>query len=123
MKTKLLILLAAAAAAAVVWAEAPWITERSAMVFSWEHEHGYGVRIYTNGQPWRTFAPSEIARGESLTNGLSVWTALATAPKGGMDYRFTATAIDSNGVESDPSNVYPQYIRLGPPGNFGGRAK
>jgi hypothetical protein len=100
----------------------PPITQGVAIKFVWDHEDKLPVQVFESGVFWRSFGTNEIF-AEGTTNGVTTWTATATAPKGGREYRFTVVAIDPNNVPSDPSNTATQYFRVNPPGRFGVREK
>lgn len=121
---KVVIVAAAVMAIAAVVLAGPPITEFSAIKFTWEHTEKTPVRVFANGVFWREISTNEIALvSVNATNGVSTWNAVALLPKGGQEYRFTATAVDLNGVESEPSNTFTQYVRIKGPGNFGGKEK
>jgi hypothetical protein len=116
---KLLLLTFALAAIALA---GPPITQGVAIKFVWDHEDKLPVQVFESGVFWRSFGTNEIF-AEGTTNGVTTFSAVAVAPKGGREYRFTIVALDTNGVPSDPSNVATQYFRVNPPGRFGVREK
>lgn len=91
------------------------------MVFYWNHPQKYTVLIYTNGMPWRAFAPEDYTLA-GTTNGVNTWTVQTNAPSVSGVYNFTIAAI-SNGQESDPSDVYAQPIKPSKIQNFYGKEK
>ena len=98
------------------------ITEGTTIKLEWTHADKTPIRLFLNGVFWRDIPTNQIFSVGS-TNGETIWSAQTTAPKGGQEYKFAATAVDLNGIESEPSNTATQYIRLKGPQGFGLKEK
>jgi hypothetical protein len=110
MKTRFAFLFIIAATAFAV----DTIEENIPFDLFYDHTGLYATRIYTNGVAYRTFEVGEVRQvATSTTNN----TYAITLPGFIRNTTFTATVINTDGVESDFSNALAIQFKPRKPGN------